>query len=79
MLSTTCSSVQSRLAHSVDQRLRDDADHAAAGGQRGVGQHAHQAVVAAAVDQLAAALADPAADFAAAAAKRLVDAGREPQ
>jgi hypothetical protein len=35
----------------VDQLLRDDADHFAPGTQRRVGDHAHQADVAAAVDQ----------------------------
>ena len=42
----------------LHQAFGDDADHAAAGGQRGVGHLAHQADLAAAVDQLPAARAD---------------------
>ena len=45
------------------QRARDHAHHPAAGGQRGVGHHAHQAAATTAVDQLAAVRADPSADL----------------
>ena len=63
MVSTTCSSSHMAVGQFlVDQGLGDDADHAAAGRARGLGHRAHQAGAAAAVDQLAAAFADPAAD-----------------
>ncbi len=45
----------------VDQRLGDDSDDAAAGQAGGFRDRAHEAGASAAVDQLAAALADPAA------------------
>jgi hypothetical protein len=41
-----------------DEAARDDAQHLAAGGQRGVGDLAHQAGMAAAVDEAMAALAE---------------------
>jgi hypothetical protein len=47
--------------------------------QRRVGQHAHQAVVAAAVDQLAAVLADPGPTSRGLGEKRGSTPGREPQ
>ena len=44
-----------------DQRFGDHADHAATGLQAGIGHHAHQAVVSAAIDQLAFVVGNPAA------------------
>ena len=61
--STTLQLGQAAVADlAVDQRLRHHADHLAAGGQRGVGEHAHQADVAAAVDEPDAALREHGAE-----------------
>ena len=58
-----CSSVSPGWASSRStRRLRDDADHLAAGGQRRVGEGAHQPDPAAAVDDADPALGEPAPD-----------------
>ena len=51
IVSTTRSSVRPRVGDlALDEPLRDDADHLAAGGQRAVGHRAHQPDARAAVD-----------------------------
>ncbi len=63
MVSTTCNPLALAAGKLlVDQCLGDHADHVAAGGTGGVGDSAHQAGSTAAVDQLAAPFANPAAD-----------------